>query len=82
MYKLMNNAVYRKTMENIRNRIDIKPVNNNKDYLIWTSKQSYMSHKTFENDLVAINKNKVTLTLNKPAYTGVCIHWSVYFGIK
>ena len=34
---------------------------------------SYMSHKIFDNELVAIFKNKVTLTLNKPAYTGMCI---------
>ena len=27
----------------------------------------------FGNDLVTIRKNKVTLTLNKPAYTGMCI---------
>ena len=27
----------------------------------------------FDNDLVAIRKNKVTLTLNKPAYIGMCI---------
>ena len=39
----------------------------------WTSKPSYMSHKIFENDLVAISKNKVTLTLDKPAYIGVDI---------
>ena len=32
-----------------------------------------MSHKTFENDLVAIRKSKVTLTLNKPAYIGMRI---------
>ena len=32
-----------------------------------------MSHKTFDNELVVIRKNKVTLTLNKPAYTGMCI---------
>ena len=32
-----------------------------------------MSHKTFDNDLVAIHKNKVTLTLNKPAYIRMCI---------
>ena len=32
-----------------------------------------MSHKTFDNDLVAIRKNKITLTLNKPLYMGMCI---------
>ena len=44
-----------------------------KDYLNWTSKPSYMSHKISDNDLVAIRKNKVTSTLNKPAYIGLCI---------
>ena len=69
----MNNAVYGKTMENLRNRIDVKLVSNKRDYLKWTSKLSYMSHKVFDNDLVAIRKNKVTLTLNKPTYIGICI---------
>ena len=55
------------------NRIDVKLVSNKKDYLKWTSKPSYMSHKLFDKDLVAIRKNKVTLTLNKPAYIGMCI---------
>ena len=32
-----------------------------------------MSHKIFDNNLVAIPKTKVLLKLNKPAYTGVCI---------
>ena len=32
-----------------------------------------MSYKIFDNNLVALRKNKVTLTLNKPAYTGTCI---------
>ena len=32
-----------------------------------------MSHKIFDNDLVVIRKNKATLTLNKPAYIGMCI---------
>ena len=43
-------------MENLRNRIDVKLVSNKKDYLKWTSKPSYMSHKIFDNDLVAIRK--------------------------
>ena len=32
-----------------------------------------MSHKIFDNNLVAIQKSKVALKLNKPAYTGMCI---------
>ena len=50
--------------KNIRNRVDVKFVNN---------KPSYMSHKIFVNDLVAIRKYKVTLTLNKPANIEMCI---------
>ena len=59
-------------MGKLRNRVDVKLVSNQKDYLKWTSKPSYMSHKIFENDLVATCKNKVALTLNKP-YIGMCI---------
>ena len=58
---------------NLRNRINVKLVSNKKDYLDWTFKPSYMSHKIFNNDLVAIRKNTVTLTLNKSAYIGLCI---------
>ena len=60
-------------MENLRNRIDVRLVSNKNDYLRWTSKPSYMSHKIFDKDLVAIRKNKVTLTLSKPAFIGICI---------
>ena len=69
----MNNAIYGKTMENLRNGIDVKLVSNKKNYLKRTFKPSYMSDIIFENDLIAICKNKVTLTLNKLAYIGMCI---------
>ena len=49
----------------MRNRIDVKLVNNEKDYLKCTSKASYMSQKIFDNNLVAIGKSKVSLKLNK-----------------
>ena len=63
LYKLMNNAIYGKAMENLRNRIDVKLVNNEKDYLKCTSKPTYMSHKIFDNNLVAIRKDKLALNL-------------------
>ena len=60
LHKLMNNAVYEKTMKNLRNRIDIKLSSNKKDYLKWTSRPNYMSHKIFDNDLVGIRKSKTS----------------------
>ena len=69
----MNNAIYGKTMENLRNRINVRLINDEKDYLKCTLKPGYMSHKVFDNNLVAIRKSKVTLKLNKPAYIGMCI---------
>ena len=70
----MNNAVYGKAMVNLRNRINVKLERNKKDYLKWASKPICMSHKIFDNDLVVtIRENKVTSTLNKPAYTRMCI---------
>ena len=69
----MNNAIYGKAMENLRNRIDVKLVNSKKDYLKCTSKPNYMLHKIFDNNLVAIRKCKLALKLNKPAYIGMCI---------
>ena len=69
----MDNAIYRKTMENMRNRIDVKLVNNEKSYLKYTSNPSYISRKIFGNNLVAIRNTKVALKLNKPAFIRMSI---------
>ena len=69
----MNNPVYNKTMKILRNRINVKLVNNEKDYLKCTWKQSCITYKVFDSNLVAIFKSKVVLNLNKPAYCGMCI---------
>ena len=55
----MNNTAYEKRMENMRNRIDVKLVNNEKNYLRFTPKASYMLHKMFDNNLVVKRNNKV-----------------------
>ena len=69
----MNNALYGKTIENVRKRIDVGIVNDKKYYRKWTSKPSYLLHEIFNNNLVAIIKSKVTLKLNKQPYVGMCI---------
>ena len=42
LHKLMNNAIYGKTMENVRNRINVRLASNEKGYLKSTSKPGYM----------------------------------------
>ena len=69
----MNNDIYGKTMENLRNSINVKLLSSKKDYLTFTSNPSYMLRKIFDNNLVAIRKSKLALKLNKPAYIAICI---------
>ena len=57
----MNNAIRGKSMENLRNRINLQVANNKKGYLKYISKPYYMSHKIFDNNLVVIHKSKLTL---------------------
>ena len=49
-FKLMINFVYGKTMENLRKRINVRLVNNEKDFLKYTSRPTYVAHKLFDKD--------------------------------
>ena len=73
LFKLMNNSVFGKTMENIRKRVDVRLVTDEKKLLKLTSKPTYVSSKIFNENLAAVHKIKETLTLNRPAYVGMCI---------
>ena len=64
----MNYAVYGKITENLRNRIDVKLVSNISNIFKMDTKTELLDTKIFDKNLVAIPKNKVTLTFNKPAY--------------
>ena len=72
-FKLMNNSVFGKTMENIRKQEDIKLVTNEKQLSKLTSKPTFINSKIFNKNLVAVHKIKESLTLNRPAYVGMCI---------
>ena len=67
-FKLMDNSVFGKTMENLRKRVDVRLVTNEKKLLKLSSKPTYVSSKIFNENLV-----KETLTPNRPAYVGMCI---------
>ena len=54
-------------------RVDIRLVTNRKELLKLTSKPTYVSSKIFNKNLIAVHKIKETLTLNRPAYVGMCI---------
>ena len=69
----MNNSVFGKTMENLRKRVDVRLVTNEKKLDKLTSKPTYVSSKIFNENLMAVHKVKETLTLNTPAYVGMCI---------
>ena len=69
----MNNSVFGKTMENIRKRVDVRLVTSKEKLLKLASKPTYVSSKIFNENLVAVHKIKETLTMNRPAYVGVCI---------
>ena len=74
-YKLMNNSVFGKTMENLRNRVDVKIVRaweaNKIRKLV--SDPSFHSFTLFSNDMAGIHMHKRRLVLNKPVYTGMTI---------
>ena len=62
-----------KKMENQRNRIEAKLVNNKKDYFKWTTKPSYVAQKPLDNNSIVIDKINTTLKLKKPTSVGICI---------
>ena len=72
-FKLSKNAVYGKAMENLRTRIKIRIVNNEKHIVKHISKPSYVSHKIFDKNVVAIHEKKISLTVNKPIYVGFTV---------
>ena len=62
-FELMINSVYVKTMKNIRKRMNAGLVNNEKDFLRYTSRPTHITHKVFDKIYATIHKIKPVLTL-------------------
>ena len=69
-YKLMNNSVFRKAMENIGKHKDIKLVTNIVDYLKQVMKPNFKSGTLLGTDLISCEMGKVKVKMNKPVYLG------------
>ena len=72
-FKLMNNSVFGKTMENIRNRKDIKLVSNRDKAVKYAAKPNFHHSKIFSETLVTMHMKRTSLTFNKPVYLGLSI---------
>ena len=69
----MINSVYGKTMQNLWRRINVRLVNNEKNFLKYTSRPTHITHKIFDKSYAAIHEIKPILTLNKPIYVGFTV---------
>ena len=72
-FKLMNNSVFGKTMENVRKHRDIKLVTTEKRRIKLVSEPNYHTTKQFSENLIAIEMKKARVKMNKPLYLGMSI---------
>ena len=73
MYKLMNNAVYGKTMENVREHINFELVDTPERFQKVVNAPTYKHRHIINENLVGVEKLKETVKLNKPIYVGMSI---------
>ena len=57
-FKLLNNGIYGKCMENLRKRINVKLINNSKDYLKTVSKPNFILQKIFSKNFIAVQNRE------------------------
>ena len=72
-FKLMNNAVFGKTMENVRKHRDIKLVKTDKKRNKLVSEPNFQTMKLIDNNLAIIEMRNVKVKMNKPIYLGLSI---------
>ena len=72
-YKLMNNSVFGKAMENIRKHRNIKLVNNEEEYLRNVMRPNFKSGTLLGPDLMGCEMGKIKVVMNKPVYLGQAI---------
>ena len=72
-FKLMNNSVFGKTMENIENRVDVRLVTKEEEAMKLSKKPNFESRTIFDENLIAVHMKRTKLVYNKPIYLVMCI---------
>ena len=72
-FKLMNNSMFGKTMENLRNRRKIDITGGDVSFRKMVAQSTFKSFTIFHEHLVAVERLQSELTLNRPIYTGLCV---------
>ena len=73
LYKLLNNAINGKSLQNVREHRDIKLVTTDKRKNQLVSEPNYHTTKWFSENLLAIEMKKIKVKMNKPVYLGLSI---------
>ena len=69
----MNNAVFGKMMENLRNRRNVTLVNCRRKLMRLAVQPSFKSFTIFHEDVIAVERAKVEILLNRPIFVGFTI---------
>ena len=77
-FKLMNNSVFGKTMENIRNHNDMKHVTSLEKYAKYVMKPNFKDGYPFSRELLAVEMGKTEIKMNKPVY----LRQAIFIGPK
>ena len=72
-FKLMNNSMFGKTMENLRNRRKVELVSAEKRFKKIVAQPTFKSFTIFHQHLLAVERSISELTLNRPIYTGISV---------
>ena len=75
LYKLFNNCVCGKSIENPRKKISVNMINDRKKYFKVVNKPNFISQKIIDKNLVAVHCGKKILNLNKPIYIYRILHF-------
>ena len=72
-FKLLNNSVYGKTVENLRRRMNLRLCNDKVKMMTYTSKVSFQRTIKIDDDLISVLLNKENICLDRPSYIGQAV---------